>query len=71
MAHLKEEGVSTQIHYPQPLPALGPFDAHSDDYPVAEQLAGRILSLPMYAEISDEQVEYVAQCTNAHLGSPS
>ena len=71
MAFLKEEGVSTQIHYPKPLPGLQPFEVNSDEFPVAERLASRILSLPMYAEISDEQIEYVAQCTNAHLGSSS
>jgi dTDP-4-amino-4,6-dideoxygalactose transaminase len=60
MAALKEKGVSTGVHYPDPLhrtPALsvqeyGPF-------PVAEGYASRIVSLPMYPGMTEEQVAFV------------
>ncbi|MHA1382086.1 MAG: DegT/DnrJ/EryC1/StrS family aminotransferase, partial [Candidatus Helarchaeota archaeon] len=31
------------------------------DFPVAEKLAGEILSLPMYPELLEEQIEYICK----------
>jgi dTDP-4-amino-4,6-dideoxygalactose transaminase len=36
------------------------------DYPVAARLAKRILSLPMYSELTPEQIAYVAEHVNAN-----
>jgi dTDP-4-amino-4,6-dideoxygalactose transaminase len=62
-AHLKEYGIGTAIHYPNPV-HLQPFYANSRDRhgeaPVAEQICNEILSLPMYPEMTEEQVEIVA-----------
>ena len=61
---LKTKGVSTGIHYPIALPfmpAYGYLKHKPSDFPVAHQCMGEILSLPMYPELSDEQIEYVAQ----------
>lgn len=62
--YLREHGVQTGIHYPVALPFL---DAYSyltinrdSDFPVAKRNAARILSLPIYPELSKEEVEYVA-----------
>lgn len=59
---LTENGIATGLHYPIPL-HLQPCFAHlgykKGDFPVAEELAEQGLSLPMYAELSDEQIEYV------------
>jgi len=60
---LKEKGISAGIHYPTPLPLLNAYDylGHKPgDFPVSERLANEILSLPMYPELSNEQVESVA-----------
>lgn len=60
--HLETKGVATGLHYPVPLHVQQAF-AHlgykKGDFPVTERLAGEILSLPMYAELTDEQIQYV------------
>lgn len=62
-AHLKEHGIGTAIHYPNPV-HLQPFYAQNgyatEQYPVAEKICNEILSLPMYPEMTEEQVETVA-----------
>ncbi len=64
-AHLKERGVGTAIHYPNPV-HLQPFYANGKDrrgqFPIAEKICGEILSLPMFPEMTEEQVEYVVEC---------
>jgi dTDP-4-amino-4,6-dideoxygalactose transaminase len=63
MAALKERGVGTLIHYPIPLhvqPAFAHLGRRAGDFPVAEQAAGEILSLPLYPEMTDAQVGRVA-----------
>jgi dTDP-4-amino-4,6-dideoxygalactose transaminase len=62
---LADRGVSTGIHYPIPLPGLQAYrylGHKSGDFPNAEGLAGSILSLPMFPEITDEQIDYVCAC---------
>jgi dTDP-4-amino-4,6-dideoxygalactose transaminase len=60
--HLDEQGVSTGIHYPVPVHEQPSYRSLSEDFqslPVTEKVASRILSLPMYPEITEEQVAYV------------
>jgi dTDP-4-amino-4,6-dideoxygalactose transaminase len=63
-SYLQEQGISTGLHYPVPL-HLQPCFAHlgykKGDCPNAEQLSDRCLSLPMFAEMTDEQINYVAE----------
>lgn len=62
-SYLKSRGISTGIHYPVPLhlqPALAHLGHGLGSFPVAERLAGQILSLPMYPEMTDAQIERVA-----------
>lgn len=60
---LAERGVATGVHYPTPVP-LQPAYAHlghkPGDFPVAEDVMSRCLSLPMFAELTEEQIGYVA-----------
>jgi dTDP-4-amino-4,6-dideoxygalactose transaminase len=62
-AHLKECGIGTAIHYPNPV-HLQPFYAQSGylpgQFPVAENACTEILSLPMYPELTKTQVGIVA-----------
>jgi dTDP-4-amino-4,6-dideoxygalactose transaminase len=62
-AYLKNEGIFTGIHYPVPC-HLQPVNANlgyqPGDLPVTERTVGRILSLPMFAELMDEEIERVA-----------
>jgi len=60
---LKAAGVSTGIHYPIPVHCQKAYDDlpyRVGDFPVTEQYAGAILSLPMYPELSADQIQYVA-----------
>jgi dTDP-4-amino-4,6-dideoxygalactose transaminase len=60
---LADAGIATGVHYPTPLP-LQPAYAHlghrPGDFPVAEDVTERCLSLPMFAEMTDEQIERTA-----------
>jgi dTDP-4-amino-4,6-dideoxygalactose transaminase len=60
---LWQEGVASGVHYPTPVP-LQPVYAslghQPGDFPVAEDVMRRCLSLPMFPEMSNEQIERVA-----------
>jgi len=61
---LTERGIHTLIHYPIPAhiqKAYAFLGYKKGDLPVSELVAGRILSLPMFPELTDEQVDYVIQ----------
>jgi len=62
-------GVETGVHYPCPL-HLQPAFRHlkGDSLPNAERSAGRILSLPICGEITDDEAEYVCNQVLAVLG---
>lgn len=62
MAHLTASGVQVGIHYPVPLhkqPALADMAFARVSLPVTERVAARVMSLPMYAELADDQVHEV------------
>jgi dTDP-4-amino-4,6-dideoxygalactose transaminase len=60
---LQQKEVQTGIHYPIPVHML---EAYADlgykpgDFPCSEQIADNILSLPMFAELTDEQIKIVS-----------
>jgi dTDP-4-amino-4,6-dideoxygalactose transaminase len=61
-AYLKENGVETLVHWPKPMWAhkgLGLDDPH---LPETERLCREVLSLPMSAETTPEQVEFIVRC---------
>jgi dTDP-4-amino-4,6-dideoxygalactose transaminase len=61
---LAEKGIATGIHYPTPIPFLQAyaFLGHApDDFPVAYSYKDELLSLPIYSDMTDEQVEYVIE----------
>lgn len=60
---LKASGVATGIHYPLPLhlqPAYQHLGLKRGSFPVSEAAAEKVLSLPMYAEMTNAMVEHVA-----------
>ena len=75
--YLAERGIATGIHYPLPIhlqPAYSDLGYKRGDFPVAEECAQQYLSLPMYAELTDAAIEYVADavrqfCVERHLYS--
>lgn len=60
---LADKGIQTGIHYPVPLHLTGAYQTlgapGKGAMPIAESLASEILSLPMYAELSDEEIDYI------------
>ncbi len=60
---LREQGVATGIHYPVPVhlqEACKELGYQHGQFPAAERAAERVLSLPMYAELTPAQLEYTA-----------
>jgi dTDP-4-amino-4,6-dideoxygalactose transaminase len=60
--HLAKNEVQTGIHYPVPFYLQGGYRElgyKTGSFPVTERIASRILSLPMFPEISDSQIEFV------------
>jgi len=61
-SYLTSKGIGTGLHYPMPLHLQRCFsnlEYKRGDFPMAEQLAERCLSLPMFAEMTNEQIGYV------------
>lgn len=61
MAALKENGIGTAVHYPIPIhrqPVYSPLSGDSR-CPVAEELAGQVMSLPVHPQVTDEQLHYI------------
>jgi dTDP-4-amino-4,6-dideoxygalactose transaminase len=60
--HLETNGIGTGIHYPVPVhlqKAYASLGYKPGDFPVAEKAAREILSLPIYPEMTDKQVQRV------------
>ncbi|PCJ19111.1 MAG: erythromycin biosynthesis sensory transduction protein eryC1 [Candidatus Cloacimonadota bacterium] len=67
---LNKKGISTGIHYPIPLHLQVPFKNHlflSKHFSVANKLANRTLSLPMYPNLKVEEVTYICDCIEEFL----
>ena len=63
-SYLADNDVITEVHYPLALPNMEAYDYmyHSPtDFPVSSALQNRILSLPMYAELTDKQIQHVCE----------
>lgn len=62
-AYLKDRGISTGIHYPTPLPFLKAYNylGYSEiDFPISAKYQHEILSLPMFPEMTQEQINYIS-----------
>lgn len=70
MQHLKQAGIATGIHYPVPIhlqAAYRDLGYKRGDFPITETLADEILSLPMYAELSNDAIAYVVDAIAAYV----
>jgi dTDP-4-amino-4,6-dideoxygalactose transaminase len=62
--HLAAREISTVIHYPTPIHLQAAFKDlgyQHGNFPVTEKHAASVLSLPMFPELTDEQLQYVVQ----------
>lgn len=63
LEHLKSKNIPTAIHYPIPLhlqPAFSFLDKNTGSFPVAEQAAKRVMSLPMHSYLKDSDLQLIA-----------
>ena len=71
MRYLSSKDIDTIIHYPIP-PHLSQAYAYlgyqKGDFPVAEQYAAEVLSIPMYNGMLPDEQEYVIECLNKWNG---
>ena len=66
-AHLTALGIGTAIHYPVPIhlqPAAAYLGYKAGDFPVAEEQARRILTLPVNQSLTDADIDHVAAAVN-------
>ncbi|MDH7511583.1 MAG: DegT/DnrJ/EryC1/StrS family aminotransferase [Clostridiales bacterium] len=71
-AFLKEKGVGTSVFYPLPLHLQKCFaylGYKRGDFPVSERAAKEVLALPMYAELTPDQQDYIISCFKQFYGN--
>ena len=71
LRHLQEKGVGCAVHYPIPIhlqEACRNLGYKAGAFPIAESLAEEFLSLPMFPELTTQQIEYVACCVSDAVG---
>jgi len=72
--YLNEAGVPAMIYYPVPLhlqEAFADLGYQSGDFPVTEQLAKEVISLPMHTELTKEQLEHITNSVLEFANTPS
>jgi dTDP-4-amino-4,6-dideoxygalactose transaminase len=70
--HLAEKEIGCAVHYPIPIhlqEACRNLGYMAGAFPVAENLAEEFLSLPMFPELTEEQIEYVARWVSETVGA--
>src|SRR6266576_5623842 len=70
--NLQEKGVGCAVHYPVPIHLQGAcrnLGYKKGAFLIAESLADQFLSLPMFPELTKEQIEYVVRCVTEAVGA--
>jgi len=73
-SYLQQQGVSTGIHYPIPIhlqEAYQDLGYSQGSFPVTEEYAGQLLSLPMYAELTPNLIRHVSEALKAARTEPA
>ena len=71
LAFIKERGIGTAIYYPLPLhrqPCFEYLGVQQGQFPHSEEAAGQVLSLPIYPELTESQLDEVVAGVRAFLG---
>jgi dTDP-4-amino-4,6-dideoxygalactose transaminase len=71
-AHLQKRGIGTLVHYPVPIhlqPAYLNICKVHDKLPITEQVASEILSLPIFPELSDEEIKSIIESIQVWINS--
>ena len=66
--YLGERGIETRIHYDRPLHEMPKYEKYKNPglLSVASSLSRRVLSLPIYPELTDSEVEIIADQVRSH-----
>jgi dTDP-4-amino-4,6-dideoxygalactose transaminase len=70
MAKLGERGVATGIHYPVPVHLTKAYESlglRKGSFPISEACGDEFMSLPMYPELTEDQVSYVVESVKAEV----
>lgn len=68
--YLAEHDIPSMIYYPHPMhlqKAFEPFIDNKQEFPISEQLAASVLSLPMHTELSREEQDYITATLIAYI----
>ena len=72
VTRLSQQGVGTMCYYPVPLhlqKAFAYLGYKLGDFPISEHLSREVLSLPMYPELTEEDISYVSDCVAQAMAS--
>jgi dTDP-4-amino-4,6-dideoxygalactose transaminase len=72
--YLEKRGIPTAIYYPIPLhmqEAFGYLGCREGDYPVSESLSRRIVSLPVFPEMTFEERDMVIEAIDSFFAGPN
>ena len=67
---LRQSGVASGVHYPIPVhlqPSYADLKYGAGDFPHAEKAATEVLSLPIYPELTEDQVAYIVRCIKENV----
>ena len=65
VAYLDANGIQTNVHYPLPIHRQKAFEEFSDlQLPITERIHSEVISLPLNAVLTDEEVTYIIQTVN-------
>jgi dTDP-4-amino-4,6-dideoxygalactose transaminase len=73
-SHLKSCGIGSEVYYPLPLhlqPCYSDLGYQKGDFPVSEKLAEESLALPIHAELTVEDIDYVSDAIRSFHGCES
>lgn len=65
--YLKKYDIPTMVHYPRAIHKQKAYEEFNElDLPIAEELASKVVSLPMYYGLSDEEINYIIDIINKY-----
>ena len=72
LSKMKQKGIDCGVHYPVPIhlhPSYRHLGYKNGDFPIAENLAQKEISLPLFPELKNEELEYVVENLKEIVGS--
>ncbi|MGH9566934.1 MAG: DegT/DnrJ/EryC1/StrS family aminotransferase, partial [Candidatus Angelobacter sp.] len=73
-SNLQKKGIGTEVYYPVPMHLQECFaylGVKPGAFPESERAAGETLALPVYPEVSEQQLQYVAECVTEFVRAGS